>query len=193
MTPRGRRVLGGLLAASVLLALVQGPAPAGNGTDLLSTLKPGHWIQAEGLIQSDSTSTCDELRILTGDFLDDDWALRGYLVAVDTLKREAVIGGIRFQATDNTAFDSPKPSFRRFADLRKGMLMEIEGTYLKHRRFLALEVDDESDERGNPPWPQNRIRVVARVERLDFQRRIVTSMGFVFQLTDKTRIRSVIE
>jgi len=205
MSPRVR-ARAAFLAASLLLALSAaqapagpapaGPAPAGKNpaaADPLATLKVGHWVRLDGPIQADSTALCEELRVLTGDFLDDDWALRGFVTAVDASRNEIVIGGIRIQVTEDTGFDSPKKSFRKFSDLRAGSLLEVEGAYLKKRRFLAREVDDESDDHPRTPWTRNRIRVVAKVERVDARRRLVTAMGFVFQLTDRTQIRTVIE
>lgn len=184
------------LATALLLALVQGPSPAvrsAAAADPLATLKPGHWVQLEGSIQADSTILCDELRVLTGDFLDDDWALRGIVRATDKSNHEIVIGGVRIQVMENTGFDSPNDAFRSFSDLKTGSLLEVEGAYLKGRRLIAREVDDESDEVARKPWAPNRIRIVAKVERFDPRNRLVTAMGFVFRLTDKTRIRSVIE
>ena len=185
----------GLLAASLLLAMSAGPAPGGqNGpADPLATLKVGHWVRLDGPVPPDSIAFCDELRILAGAFLDDDWSLRGFVTAGDTSRREMVIGGVRIQVTEDTGFDSPKKSFRKFSDLRAGSLLEVEGAYLKNRRFLAREVDDESDEVAHAPWARNRVRIVAKVERVDPRKRLVTAMGFVFQLTDRTRIRSAIE
>ena len=186
------RVLWLVIACAGLLALGHDSAAPG-ATDPLVGLKTGHWVQLEGALQGDSTASCDELRILTGDFMDDDWSVRGYAQTIDTSKDEIVIGGIRTQVTETTGFDSPRPDFRKLADINTGVLLEVEGTYLKHRRFIAHEVDDESDENVRPPWPRNRIRIVAKVERVDSRRRLVTVMSYVFQLTDKTRIRSVIE
>jgi hypothetical protein len=190
-----------LAAAALLLVLLvlsaappsAGPAPNGRtgAADPLTTLKVGHWVRLDGPIQADSTGLCEELLLLTGDFLDDDWSLRGLVTAADTSRNEIVIGGVRIQVTEDTGYDSPKKSFRRFSDLRVGLLLEVEGAYLKGHRFLAREVDDESDERA--PWARNRIRIVAKVERVDGHKRLVTAMGFVFQLTDRTRIRSAIE
>jgi len=184
-----------LLAASLLLAVSAAPVPGGQngGADPLAALKVGHWVRLDGPVQPDSIAFCEELRVLAGDFLDDDWSLRGFVTAVDTSRHEIVIGGVRIQVTEDTGYDSPKKSFRKFSDLRAGMLLEVEGAYLKNRRFLAREVDDESDEVPRTPWARNRIRIVAKVERVDARRRLVTAMGFVFQLTDRTRIRSAIE
>jgi uncharacterized protein DUF5666 len=188
----GARALGMILVTAGLLALAHDQAAPG-AADPIAALKPGHWVQLEGPLEADSAASCDELRILTGDFLDDDWSLRGYALSIDTVKHEITIAGIHAQVTENTGFDSPNPDFRGLVDLTPGMLLEVEGTYLKNRRFLAREVDDETDEMGRRPWPRNRIRIVARVERMDPRRRLVTAMGYVFQLTDKTRVRSVIE
>jgi len=188
----GARTLGLILATAGLLALSHGQEAHGAG-DPVASLKPGHWVQLEGPLEADSAASCDELRILTGDFVDDDWLVRGYPQTVDTVKHEITIAGIRAQVNESTLFDSPNPDFRGMGDLTNGLLLEIEGTYLKNRRFIAHEVDDETDEIGRHPWPRNRIRIVARIERLDPHRRLVTAMGFVFQLTDKTRVRSVIE
>jgi len=192
--------LGVLLVAALLVVMAASWAPAGptpvpksgGPADPLATLKAGHWVRLEGEIPGDSTGVCEELRVLTGDFLDDDWSLRGFVTALDTARHEFVIGGIRVQVNENTTFDSDKREFRTFAEVRKGFLLEVEGTYLKNRRFLAREVDDESDDRGTP-WAPRRLRVVARIERLDARKRLITAMGFVFQLTDRTQVRSVIE
>lgn len=186
-----------LVVASVLLVALA--ADHGHGgrnpgaVERLATLEVGQWVHIEGVVRADSAGRCDELRLLTGDFLDDDWALKGFLQSVDTLKREFSIGGVRAQATADTRFDSPKKNFRKLEELRAGLLVEIEGTWLKSGKFLALEVDDETDELARNPWAKNRVMVVGRVERVDARRRLVSAMGLVFEVTDRTTLRSVIE
>ena len=185
-----------LAVAAVLLALLTGRGHGGRApgaVERLATLEPGQWVHVEGVARADSTFRCDELRLLIGDFLDDDWALKGFIQAVDTLKGEFTIGGVRVQSTEDTRFDSPKKNFRRMQDLRTGLLIEIEGTYLKSRRFLALEVDDETDELARTPWASNRVMIVGRVERVDARRHLITATGLVFEVTERTRLRTVIE
>ena len=184
-----------LFLAALLIPLALGAAPARKpgAADPLASLKVGQWIQIEGAVQGDTTSRCDELRILTGDFVEDDWIVKGHIQALDAANREFTVAGVRVQVTEDTRFDSPKKPFQGFTDLRAGLLVEVEGTFLKGRRLLATELDDESEDAARVSWAGNQILVVGKVERVDSRKRLVAAMGFVFQVTDKTRIRSVIE
>ena len=189
------RALEMLLTLALLLAPGGGHAATGGNpapADPFATLQVGHWIRIEGSVQADSTVLCEDLRVLTGDFLDDDWSLRGYVAAVDTMRREVVIAGVRVLVTEDTDFDGPK-TFRSFSALRLGSLVDVEGGYLRNRRLLAKEVDDESDDVGATPVPRNQIRLVAKVERLDARKRLITAMGFVIQVSEKIRVRTAIE
>lgn len=165
----------------------------GSAIDYVSGLRTGRWIQLEGATQGPSSVSCTQVGQLAGDFLDDDWALRGAVRAIDAAKREFSIGGCRVRTTENTAFDNPKGVFRGFADLREGMLVEVDGTFLQSRVLLADEVDDESEELVEEPKLRNQVAVVGRIERIDPRKRVVTVMGFEFHLTEKTRLRSVID
>jgi hypothetical protein len=130
---------------------------------------------------------------LAGDFLDDDWSLRGTVSAIDAAKREFSVGGCRVRATENTNYDNPRGAFNGFQDLRAGMLVEVDGTFLRSRVLIADEIDDESGELVHEPGLRNQVAVVGRIERLDARKRLVTVMGIEFHLTEKTRLRSVIE
>lgn len=187
------------LAAVAALILVVSMIGHGQGakiasaTDRLTTLKVGQWVQIRGGLRADSTSRCDELKILTGDILDDDWALKGSVQALNPAKLEFTLNGVGIQVTEDTNFDSPVRPFRAFSDLRMGQIVEVEGTYLKNGRFLAKEVDDESDEMARRPWAQGQIMLVGRIERVDARKRLVSAMGMVFEVTENTRLRSAIE
>ncbi len=159
----------------------------------LSSLRAGRWIQLEGAIQGPSSVTCTELGQLTGDFLDDDWSLRGAVRAIDAGKREFSIGGCRVRASENTTYDNPKGTFKGFADLRAGMLVEVDGAFLQSRVLLAAEVDDESEELVREPKLRDRVAVVGKIERIDTRKHLITVMGIEFRVTEKTRLRSVIE
>ncbi len=185
-----------IVATSLLMAPATGRCQTGRkspGTDPLARVKVGDWIQLEGTIQGNSPVACIEVRLLTGDFLDDDWSVQGTVRTIDPARREFVIAGLRVHVTENTTFENPSGTFRGFSDLRPGILVEVEGTYLKNGRFLAAEVDDESDEIARAPAIRNRIRVVGRAERVDIRKRLIAAVGTVFQLTEKTQVRSVIE
>ena len=161
--------------------------------DHLATLKLGHWIQIEGAVRGAEPALCTEVRLLTGDFLDDDWSLKGTVQAVDVKKREIIIGGVHVHVPENASFDSPSKTFKGFPDLVPGMLLDIEGAYLRDRTFLATEVDDESDENARKPWGRDRVLIVGKIEGVDPRKRLLSAMGFTFQVTERTRLRSVIE
>lgn len=199
---RSRRARTVLLVALALsaLAVVAGRAVDGNpsgrsGAALryIATMRPGGWVQLEGDLRGPRSVSCTEVGQLAGDFLDDDWSLRGTVRAVDRARREFAIGGCRVRVDEDTFYDNPKGTFRGFADVRDGILVEVDGTFLQSGVLLAAEVDDESEELTEQPKLSGRLAAVGRIERIDSRKRIVTVMGIEFQLTDKTRLRSVID
>lgn len=194
-----RGTIRGALLLSAIVAVVGttvGHGQAGRpgaAMAYVSRLKTGRWIQLEGAMQRPSSVACAEVGQLAGDFLDDDWSLRGTVSLIDAANREFTIGGCRVRATGNTAFDNPKGAFNGFEDLRAGMLVEVDGTFLQSRVLLADEIDDESEELRTEPQLKSQVAVVGKIERFDPRKHSVTVMGIEFTLTEKTRLRSVIE
>lgn len=193
-----RRIRRAAPAALVALAMASSPghgAPArpSPAATHFAGLKTGRWIQLEGTLVARSTVTCTGLGQLAGDFLDDDWSLRGTVHALDMARREFSIAGCRVRITDNTIFDNPRGIFRGFSDLRAGKLVEVDGSFVQSRTLIADEVDDESEELVEEPELKDQVMVVGKIERLDPKKRTVTVMGIEFHITDKTRVRSVIE
>jgi hypothetical protein len=190
-----RAGVGFLSVAAVLVgpadALSQGAKEAAAARHLAS-LKAGDWIQLQGLIPGPTPLACTEMRQLAGDYLDDDWALKGVVTAIDGAKKEFAIGRCRVRVGDNTTYDNPRGGFNRFADLRTGMLIEVEGAFLQDGVLLAAEVDDESDELKGRPKLKDLIDVVGRIQRVDLRQRTVTIMGLEFRISDKTKLRSAI-
>lgn len=181
---------------AILVAIAPGhggPGRQGSAAAHLASLRTGRWIQLEGRLQGGSTVTCTELGQLTGDFLDDDWSLRGVVRELDPNRQEFSIAGCKIRVSDKTIFDNPKGTFRGFADLREGKLVEVDGSFLQSRILAADEVDDESDELAHEPRLKTQVMVVGKIEHIDTRRRVVRVMGIEFNLTDKTRLRSVIE
>lgn len=182
-----------LLAMALITSTAAHAKSARNArkADVLATLKTGQWIRIEGVLQKDRTLQCTEIKILTGDFLDDDWALTGQIDDVDVRNRRISIGPISVHVAEDAAIEGLNGRIRNFASIRRGMIVEVDGTYLKDRTFLAMDVDDESDEISFRPGEQ-RLRVVGKVEAADPGRRRLHAMGLVFILSDETQMKSVI-
>jgi hypothetical protein len=160
---------------------------------VLETLKPGQWVQLEGVIQKNSSVECSEVQILTGDFLDDDWSLSAVIHSLDKMSRQAKIMNLLINFQKDAEYENDAGTFRSFADLKVGMLVELEGTYLKDGTFLAKEVEDESAKLAEKPRLKDEIQVEGKVEKVDVDKRVITLMGIPFQLTDKTRYKSAIK
>lgn len=193
-----RWVRGALLVSSVAILIVSTsgwgqPGRNGTATDPLAGLRVGHWVQLEGTARRASPVLCIEVRPLAGDFLDDDYSLKGLVQTVDAAKREFTIGGSRIRVTGGTTYDNPKGTFKGFMDLRPGMVVEVEGAFLQDRALLAVEVDDESDEIARDPRVRDEIEIVGKIERIDPRRRLVKVMGIEFQINRRTRLLSAIQ
>lgn len=189
------RVAAPLPFVCLLLLLASGSLDARRASvagNPLDGLRAGQWVGLTGAPQAPLEAQCLQLRVLAGDFLDDDWAIRGTVLEIDTLRREFVVAGVRVRVDESTLFDSPGRNFKGLGDLRHGMFVDVEGTYLRSGRFLALEVDDETTDVIRRPELLERVEVVGRIQRIDTRARVVEVLGIRFQLTDGTRARSLI-
>ena len=176
------------------------PAPAwcqggrrAPASDRLAGLRMGQWIQLDGLVREGAPASCTEVKQLAGDFLDDDWSIKGTVRGLDIVKQEFTVGGCRIQVTGSTTYDDPRGKIKGLGELRIGMLVDVEGTFLRNRSLVAAEVDDESEEMVRRPALRDALEIVGRIERVDLRQRIVTVMGVDFQVSDKTKFRSAIQ
>lgn len=192
--PRGR--VYPLMVVLSLLVIPVGARGQGSRSDIegrLAALRVGSWIQIEGASQADGSVLCGGLSLLTGDFFDDDWSLKGMVRAIDASRNQLNIGGWSVHVDENTRFEGRTGTLEGLSDLRPGMLVEVEGTYVRSRGFLAQEVDDESDELAIKPALKDRVMIVGRIEGVDPRRHSIEAMGVTFRLSERARIRSVIE
>jgi hypothetical protein len=178
-----------LIAPTGAWARAPKPEPA---AEILTVIKPGQWVQIEGLLQRDTPLPCTELRQLAGDFLDDDWSLMGRVDSLDSKRGRFMIGPIRVRLAKNAMLEGPEGLLTSVSDLREGMSVEVDGTYLKNGTFLGKEVDDESDDPRTANRLRGRVRMVAKIEHVDRLRRRVTVMGNEFLVTDKTQFKSML-
>jgi hypothetical protein len=187
----------GVLVALLLVAVHNGEAQRkGRMTtaDILATLKPGQWVELKGTVRPDLSVICTEIKLLTGDLLDDDWQITGIIRKIDKEKQEIEIVRLPIKVQSQTEFDDEDDEpFASFADVKTNMLVQVEGTYLKDGTFLANEIENDSAKLLEKPERKDRIEVRGRVEAIDPTSRTITLMGISFQLTDKTKGKSAIK
>jgi predicted RNA-binding protein len=191
-----RHMFMSVLLALLLVAVRHGGAQVkGRMTtvDILAALKPGQWVELEGTARPDLSVLCTEIKLLTGDLLDDDWKITGIIRRIDKEKHEIEIGRLPIKVQSQTEFDDDYGKFKSFADMKTNMLIQVEGTYLKDGTFLANEIENDSAKLLEKPERKDRLEVRGRVENIDPTSRTITLMGMSFQLTDRTKGKSAIK
>jgi len=195
-----RMTRGAVVALAVAFALATDPGVGWpqsgkhpTATDYLATLKIGQWIQLDGTVKGEASVSCTEVKQLSGDFLDDDWSIQGSAQAVDPGRQEFTIGGCHIQVSASTTYDDPQHKVKGLHDLRPGMLLDVEGTFLRTGILLAAEVDDESKELARRPQLKDVVEIVGRIEKVDTKLRLISVMGVTFEVTEKTKLRSAVQ
>ena len=183
-------------AAFLLAAIPPGQAQVKtkiNPDQMLPTLKVGQWFKMEGVVQKDATVLCTDVKILTGDFLDDDWGISAVVRNINREKQTFEIVNLPVKTQTDTEYENDEGTFSRFTDLRPGMLLDVEGTFLKDGTFLATEVEDESAKLKEEPDLKNEIEAVGKAEKIDVAKRTITVMGIVFRISDQTEFKSAVK
>ncbi len=189
-------VIAALLAAFLLATAAPGWAQAKmwmTPAEVMAALKPGQWLKVEGTLQKDFSVLSTQLQFMTGDFLDDDWSLTGIVRKVDPEKQEMEVLQLPVKIQKDTEFEDDAGTFKSFAQVKSGMFLEIEGTYLKNGTFLAKELEDESPKLEEDSSLANTIEAEGKVEKIDVDKKTLTLMGITFQISDRTKSRSVIK
>lgn len=182
-----------IVLAIALLAVSSGHAQVATQktvADLFKTLKVGQWLELQGTPQADMLYAAKKVKLLTGDFQDDDWEIKGVVKSVNPASKQFTVYRIPVTVTPDCVYESPDGTFTAFDKLRTGILVECEGTYLKDGKFLAEEVQHETDYK---PAELNELAVVGKVEKFDAAKRTVTIMGSTFRIADTTKIQSVVK
>lgn len=156
-------------------------------------IKVGRWIQLEGVPQKDQTLWCAEVKVLTGDFLDDDWRIRGVVQSVDPRAHKFTIARFLVQPKNDVDYDDKSGAIKSFDDLKIGQLVEVEGTYMKGGTFLAKEIENQFDKLTRKPGIERKIRVAGKVEKVDAAKRSITMMSATFLVTERTQFKSVLK
>jgi hypothetical protein len=158
--------------------------------EILANIKPGQWIEIDGMIQKDELVLAVEIEFRTGDFMDDDWKLLAKVQAVNPSKNEFQVLSMPVHVTKDTEFNA---GFKSLNDIKPDMLVKLEGTYLKDGIFLAKEVDNKAQKLKAEPEFDKMIEILGKVAQIDEAKQVVTVMGIQFQITKETDARSLIK
>lgn len=175
-----------LSSISLIAQTIQKWTPA----EIVAKAKPGQWVELEGIIQKDLSVDAREIEFLTGDFMDDDWELRAPVHAVTLIKNEFQVLTLPVRVTKETTFDNGITSL---ADIKPGMLIELDGTYLKDGFFFVKEVENRTAKLKSKPHLGNTIEAVGKVGHVDEAKQVITVMGMQFHITGKTEGKSPIK
>jgi hypothetical protein len=80
-----------------------------------------------------------------------------------------------------------------FSDVKVGMYLDVDGTYLKDGTFLAKQVEDESLKLVENPEAANEADIKGKIDKINPGSNTLTIMGITIRITDKTKSRSVIK
>ncbi|MDQ7065408.1 MAG: DUF5666 domain-containing protein, partial [candidate division KSB1 bacterium] len=78
----------------------------GRNSLTFSSVKVGQWVKIDGAPQRDGTVLAEEVKILTGDFQDDDWEVSGKISRVDRGRKSVYILGLRVRTNEETEYEA---------------------------------------------------------------------------------------
>ncbi len=162
--------------------------------EVVAALKVGQWVQMEGIIQRDFSVLTRNIEVLTGDFLESDWSITAVARNVDYAQKDLEILLLPVKTAKDTEFENVSGALPGgMMDLKEGMLMEVDGTYLKDGTFLAIEIEDLTQELVAEPSLRNEVEAVGKVEKIDADRRTATVMGIKFMIVNTTELKSAVK
>ncbi len=156
---------------------------------VLSKLQPGQWIQLEGITQKESGLLCTKMKLVTTDLDKMDWSVRGSVRDLDPTKAAFSIGRYRVRASGSPRYNGIPGAFRGFSDLKPGMIVKVEGSYIGGGAFQATKVNDESSELSKKPGIEQKIRLCGKIESVNPAKRSIALMGTTFLVNEKTQVR----
>jgi hypothetical protein len=186
-----------LIACIALVALAAGLAHAQSGragtpAELMAALKVGQWVKIEGPAGNTPSVQCSEAKMLTGDFLDGDWQISAEVRRVDAAKGTFTVFTMPCKLADGARFKSKANPGFSLAQLKPGMYVNVEGTFLRDGTLLARQVADKADELLEKPEHKGLVRLRGRIDKVNPAGQSVTVMGIAFQINSRTQAKSVI-
>jgi uncharacterized protein DUF5666 len=192
------RQLKWLISCATLALLAAGTALAQSGragtpNELMAALKVGQWVKIEGPAGNTPVVQCSEAKMLTGDFLDGDWEITADVRRVDAAKGTFTVFTMPCKLADGCTFKSKSnPGFKGLEQLKAGMYVNVEGTFLRDGTLLARKVGDKKEDLVEKPEHKGLVRMRGRIDKVNPAAQSVTVMGITFQINSRTQAKSVI-
>jgi hypothetical protein len=109
---------------------------------------------------------------------------------VDAEKQQVQIMNLPIKIKEDAEYQA---GLTGFSNLKVGMYLDVDGTYLKDGTFLAKQVEDESIKLTENPEVANEADIKGKVEKINAANNTLTIMGITVRINDKTKSRSVIK
>jgi hypothetical protein len=185
-----------LVATCVLLSSLTGTALAQKTpisvADLFGKAKPGMWVRLEGVPREDQTVQCTKARLITGAIGEDDWSIKGQIRNIDAASRLLIVGRDRVRLAEGYKL-KPALTLRSLSDLKVGMYVKVEGSYVPGTGFVARKVGDQSGDVEGKVGAEKKVTHQGKVERVDPARRAIVLMGATYVLSPGTEATSVVK
>lgn len=164
-----------------------------TGAAIFNSLKVGQWVKFQGLPQADQSVSATKIKLVTGDFKGDDWQVFGPARSLNREKKEFMILGVRIKAVADAEYstDAANAQLTGFDHLKAGMLIEVEGSFLKDGTFLATDIKDQTA--STDAEDADEVEFFGKIEKLDAVKRQVTIMGVTFVINEATKLKSAVK
>lgn len=169
-----------------LMLLMIRPADAQNLDKFFNKVNVGEWVELEGRAQPDGSLILKEIELVRGEMEDDDWEIKGEIRAVNSSEKMLYILTIPIKFDEKSEYEDDYNIIKSFSDLRKGMMVEMEGQYLKEGVFLVSEVGGSEVKKDEP----NTMEIVGKISQIDPRTKSFIIMGVRAVFTPETRIKS---
>ncbi len=178
-----------ILVSLLLLVSAASAQKPDMAQKLFKKLKVGEWIKVEGIPQKNFTVLLREIELIYGEVEDDDWEISGRISTLDPKKKMMYVLNLPVKIDDNIEYDDDYEIIKSFSDIKPGLFVELEGTYLKDGTFLGTEIGT-ADEKAQR---LNKIEWTGKVQEVDPTTRTITMLGHNFVFTPSTKIKSLIQ
>lgn len=177
-----------MLMAMVQSAFAQKTMDTAKYQKFLSKLKVGEWVELEGIVQPDFSVLLQEIEVVYGEVEEDDWEINGKISRVDPEKKNAFMLMLPIHFDNNVEYEDKLNVIKSFSDIKQGMMVEIEGSYLQDGTFLANEIGQIEVKKDSE---RNEIEWTGKIQEIDIQNLTITVLGHNMIFNTETKLKTV--